>query len=139
MTWLTPSVPVPAQDSADNNYIQDVVGNKTDTHDGNSMYAVTETLLEHVHSPSKVYPTLANGVTVTTGAGAWGLGSFVEIVPASTITSDFDIHHISLEALSASGAYELVLYKGAASSEIEIGRVRFAKNSNFDSLINQPF
>lgn len=138
MTWLTPSVPVPAQDSADNNFIEDVVGNKTDTHAGNSLYAMTETLLEHVHSASKVYPTLATAVTVTAGA-SWVLGNFVEIVPASTITSDFDIHHVYVDSISANDTYELVLYKGAISSEIEIGRVRFAKNSNFDAIVNQPF
>ena len=138
MTWLTPSVPVPSQNSADNNYIQEVVGNKTDTHVGNSLYAYGKAVYEHVNASSKVYPTLAAGVTVVAGA-AWVLGDFIEIVPASTITTNFMIHNIGVEALSANDTYELVLYKGAESSEIEVGRVRFAKNSNFDAIVNQPF
>lgn len=140
MSYLDPKkVPVPSQDSSNNNYLQDVIGNKTDTHDGDSIYAINETLLDHVHSESKVYPTLANGVTVTAAAGAWTLGSFAEIFPASTITSDFDIHYIGVENISANDVYELVLYSGPVASEIEIGRVRFAKNTNLEGTINQPF
>lgn len=139
MSWLTPSVPVPAQDSSDNNYIQDVVGNKTDTHDGDSLYAFAETLLDHVHSAQKVYPTLSSGIAVAAGVGSWTLGDFFEIVAASTITSDFDIHYISIEGISANDTYELVLYKGAESSEIEIGRVRFSKSAAQEGTENQPF
>lgn len=82
------------------------------------MIKVTE---EHFHSVSKTYPTLASAVTVTGGAGAWALGSFAEIVPASTITKDFDIHFLNVEAGSADDEYELVLYQ----STTEIARVRF--------------
>lgn len=137
MSYLTTDVSVPTQDSADNIVWGDVIGNKSDTHNGDSLAARTETLLEHVHSASNVYPTLANGVTVTGGA-AWTLGSFVEIVPASTITSDFDIHYLSIEDISATDVYELVLYKGALASEIEIGRVRFVKNAALDATLNIP-
>lgn len=137
MAFLTQ--PIATQDSSNNNTPADVVGNKTDTHDGNSIYAVIKTLLEHVHKESKVYPTLASGVTVTAGAGAWTLGSFVEIVPASTITSDFDIHYLSIESISANDVYEIVLYKGAAASEVEIGRVRVTKNAALDATLNVPF
>jgi len=45
---------------------------------------------EHVYSESKVYSTLANGVAVAIDATVWTLGSFVEIVPASTIGETFD-------------------------------------------------
>ena len=78
-------------------------------------------LEEHAHSLSQVYPTLAAGVTVTGAAGAWTLGSFVEIIPANTFGIDFDIHHINIEAASADDIYELVLYAGTDL----IGTVRF--------------
>ena len=116
----------------------DVIGNKTDTHSGDSLYGQVKVLNEHIHKPSQVYPTLASGVTVTAGA-AWTLGSFAVIVPASTIGNDFDIHHISVENISANDVYELVLYSGADASEVEIGRVRFTKNANLDSVFNIPF
>jgi len=137
--FIPSDVSVPAQDSAANVVWGDVIGNKTDTHNGNSLYALGETQEEHFHSASKVYPTLADGVTVTGAAGAWTLGGFVEIVPASTIADDFDIHHISIEAINNVDVYELVLYKGAVASEVEIGRVRFTKTSNLDSTFNMPF
>jgi hypothetical protein len=130
--------PVPAQNSADNLTASDVIGNKTDTHVGNSLYSHAETIDDHVHSASKVYPTLADGVTVTatTAGTTWTLGALVEIVPASTITVDFDIHHVSIEALSANSVYELVLYAGAGDTEI--GRVRFTKNAVMDGTMNIP-
>lgn len=137
MTYLDPKqIPVPSQDSASNSYIQDVVGNKTDTHAGDSLYAGVETLLDHVHKPSKVYPTLATGVTLNTNAAAWTLGTVTEIIPASTITSDFDIHRVSIESLDDIATYEIVLYYGAGDTEC--GRVRFSKTSNQDTAGNQP-
>lgn len=80
-----------------------------------------DTLEEHAHSISCVYPTLAAGTTVTGAAGAWTLGAFVEIIPANTITKDFDIHWIDVEGASIEDVYELVLY----NTTTEIGRVRF--------------
>ena len=79
---------------------------------------------EHFHSPQKVYPTLADGVTLTAHNTAWTLGNKTEIVPVNTITSPFDIHFLNIGLASATDTYELVLYKGLAGAEIEIGRVR---------------
>ena len=77
---------------------------------------------EHIHSVSKVYPTLDDGVEVAGAAGAWTLGDFVQIVPVNTIASPFDIHWISIENCSAEDVYELALY----AATTEIGRVRFS-------------
>ncbi len=125
---------VPAIDSTLNTSIEQVVGNKNDTHDGDSLAAKLHIFDEHIHNQSRVYPTLANGVVVTAG-GAWGLGGFTEIVPVSTIGLDFDIHYISIEALSANETYELVLY----AATTEIGRVRVIKNAVQDGTMNVPF
>lgn len=88
-----------------------------------------EILDEHNHSAQKVYPTLANGITVTAAAGVWELGAFVEVVPANTITAPFDIHFLNLGAVSSDTTYEIVFYKGALNAEVEIGRARFARLS----------
>ena len=131
---------VPTIDSADNLTRCDVVGNKDDSHSGNSLYANLKTVLEHIHSASKIYPSLANGVSVTAGA-AWTLGSFVEIVPLSAITNDFDIHYVSIEDISANDVYELVLYSdadGTPGSEVEIGRVRFVRSAVQSATLNAP-
>ena len=106
--------------------------------DGGDIAGRLEILEDHVHKPSKVYPTLAAGVTVTAeNAGTnWTLVAFAEIVPASTITEPFDIHHLGIEALSANTVYEIVLYYGA--TDIECGRVRVTKNANLDATLNVP-
>jgi len=124
---------VPAIDSTANTSIEQVVGNKNDTHNGTSIKAMLHKLDEHAHKSSKVWPTLANGVVVTAGA-AWVLGAFAEIAAVNDIAVDFDIHHISVEALSANEVYEIVLY----AATVEIARVRVTKNANLDGTMNVP-
>lgn len=97
-------------DSTKNDNIRDVIGGKSDTHAGNSIYSVNSRLDEHVHAVQLPYPTLADPVTVTSSASAWTLGAFAEIVPVSTITSDFDIHFVIISSISANDEYELALY-----------------------------
>lgn len=82
-------------------------------------------VLAHLHPASlKCYPTLASDVALVCGDGApWTLSAFTEIVPASTIASNFDIIGIVISG-AAQDQYELVLYYGA--SDTEFGRVRFA-------------
>jgi len=129
--------PVPAQDSADNNNISDAIGNKTDTHSGDSLHAKTAQMLEHIHKPSLVYPTLAAGVTLTCGnAASWTLGAFVEIIPASTVTKDFDLHFVSIEDLSANTVFEIHFFFGA--SDTFCGSCRVTKNAVFDGTLNAP-
>jgi len=93
-------------------------------------------LHEHIHSPSKVYPTLADGETVTGAAGAWTLGNFKEIIPINTITEKFSIHHINIEGASAADVFEIVLY--AATTEIGRVRVAFIDIANSQSLPSVP-
>jgi hypothetical protein len=134
-----PNIPVPSADSANNVYFTDVIGNKSDTHSGTSLAATSNLLRDHTHKPVKVYPTLADGVTVTGAAGAWGLGNFAVIVPDNTITSPFDIHFINVAAFNANDTFELVLYSGADASEVEIGRVRFTRITNVGAAPHIPF
>ena len=131
---------VPAVDSTRNKHFTEVIGNKSDTHDGDSIYAHVETIDDHFHAVSMVYPTMADGVVVTATANKWtDLGSFAVIAATNAITDDFDIHYISVEDISANGVYELVLYGGADASEVEIGRRRFTQNAVQDPVINIPF
>jgi hypothetical protein len=103
-----------------------------------SRYNVAYTLLtqidDSIHKPSKIYPTLADGVTVTGAAGANTLGAFAEIVPVNTITSPFAIHGVSIQAASATDRYEVVLY----AATVEIGRQRFHADSLGDSPVFIP-
>lgn len=116
---------VPAVDSAANLKFREVIGNKSDTHNGTSLAARTHSVHEHFHNEQLVYPTLGDGVTLTSHANDWELGTVTQIVPATTIGSDFDIHEIVIEAANtADKTYELVLYSGAGDTEV--GRTRFA-------------
>ena len=94
------------------------VGDNTDNHDGVSLFGRLRELIEHVHEVQKVYPTLADGVTLTTAAGDWALGTITEIIPINTITAEYDIHEVLVEDVNTQDkTYELVLYYGAGDTE----------------------
>ena len=73
----------------------------------------------------RVYPTLANAVQLTGTTTTWSFGSYVEVVPVSTITSNFRILEIVVEAVSASIECQIDIATGAASSEVVIFTARF--------------
>lgn len=105
------------------------IGETDDEHGDATLFGGQELADHHVHSAQMVYPTLADGVTLTTAAGDWALGTITQIVPASTITSEFDIHEVLVEDVNTQGkTYELILYYG--SDDTECGRARFAASSN---------
>ncbi len=104
------------------------IGENDDGHDGATLFGRLQQLIEHIHTRQYVYPTLADGVTLTTGAGDWGLGTITEIAPANAISFAFDIHEILVEDVNTQDkTYEIVLYYGG--SDIECGRTRFAATS----------
>lgn len=96
------------------------------------------TLEHHIHDRARCYPTLSAGKVVNGAAGAWTLGTMTEIVPVNVITDPFDIHYIILEAASATDVYELVLYSGLAGSEVEIARIRTARESATSGVSDIP-
>ena len=118
---------VPPVDSDANGFMRDAVGNKNDGHTGTSLMSLADTLCEHAHMQARVIPTGDDGITVTSAGGAWTLGAFAVVAPTNAITSDFDLHFVVVEDMSANVTYELVLYSGADASEVEIGRVRFTR------------
>jgi hypothetical protein len=82
----------------------------------------------HIHGPQQVYPTLANDVALAAHANAWVLGTITEIIPASTIAENFDIHEVLFEDVNVQDkTYELVLYSGAG--DVEVGRVRASSST----------
>ena len=89
----------------------------------------TTSILAKQNARQSVYPTLADGITVTGGA-AWTLGNFATIAAANAITSAFTIKGVNIASASANDTYELVLYSGALGAEVEIGRTRFTRVSN---------
>lgn len=89
-------------------------------------------------SPKKVYPTLAGPVLLTASATAWALGNASEIVPVDTITERFRIDYISFSTANTLATYEVVIYKGLAGSEIEVGRTRVNPGTANGAIISVP-
>ncbi len=122
---------VPAKDSVDNDFIRDVVGNKTDGHTGTSIMSTVHTLEEHVHSIARVYPRLANPVQLQKDTGVWAAipSTKTEIIPAGTIGIDFDIHWFQVSSISANGNYIICLYQGGIGVETLIGEVSVSRTA----------
>ena len=74
----------PTQNLATNTTIAQVVGNKTDSESGNSLYSKAYIADKDSHSRSYTYPFKAAPITLAGGADAWVEGSKVEIVPTAT-------------------------------------------------------
>lgn len=130
---------VPTVDAAVNASMRDVVGNKDDTHDGNSLAAWAHANADHIHKCMDVFPSGGAGVTVTASdSNPWTLGSFAVIVAADAIASDFDVHFLVIETMSANAIYELVLYSGADASEMEIAHARFVRVTNQVRSVHIP-
>ena len=115
------------------------IGNREyDNYTSDNIYGILDMLKHHVHSVTKVYPTLANNVTLTGGAGAWQLGNFIEVVPANTITDWFDIHWVVLVDPSVQDNYQVELYQGDLGSEELIAQIKVTRDTNQGSTGSVP-
>jgi len=121
---------VPAVNGSGNTTINQLIGNRSDDHDAETIFATLHDIWEGWHHEQLVYPTLAGAVTVTGHANAWTLGNFAEIVPANTIIGEFHIHHVHIVSPSANGEYELVLYNGTT----EMARCGFSRTDKKDDV-----
>lgn len=127
-------------DGTGNANIADVIGNRTDMHSTSTLAGLVNLLTEHVHEAAKVIPTGTVGLTITCDTNsAWDLGAFGILAATNAITSDFDIHYINVENMTANATYEIVIYAGANASEVEIGRLRTVRTDKKDTAIGSPF
>lgn len=110
---------------------ESVVGILTDDESKNTLFGNMYTLLKHFHSPSKVYPTLANETVINKlNSNAWGLDvAFTQIIPVNIIPNPFDLHYVNIGTISNNDEYELILYKGANPNEVEIARISFDRST----------
>lgn len=120
---------VPAADSAVNADWGDVIGSKLDTHDGNSLYSRLDEVYDNFQLERKVYPSLAAGVTVVSAAADWTYGAYATVIPINTITADFHVFSVSVEACDKNATFQLELYKGAGDDIITA--VRFNITGGF--------
>lgn len=92
--------------------------------------AILNNIEEHLHSASRVFPELADPVTLTKAAGVWAaFPTPTQIIPANTVDEDFDIHFAMLSDTSAAGQYVLKLYAGAVGSEVVIAAQSFFRTA----------
>lgn len=126
-------------DGSANVLARDVIGNRSDEHDTDTIQGFAHALFDHAHKAMDVFPTGADGVAITAGdAETWDLGDFVVVVPTNGITSDFDIHFAVVEVMSANATYELVLFSGTDGNEVEIAHVRFVRVTNQVRSVHIP-
>lgn len=119
--------------------IASYIGKANDSHTKQSIFGKLNTLLGHAEYRGRVHPSLAAGITVAGGVGAWALSAaWIEIIPATTIPNHFDIHWVTLESATVNDEYELVFAQGAGGSEVEIGRIRFVQGAVFSALSDIP-
>ena len=105
----------------------------------NSLMAYTRTGYYHVHGASFIYPDKANPVTLTSNAASWNAtGTIVEIIPADTITKNFDLHWCNVSDISADLYGVVDLFAGASGQEVKIGSIEVTRTSNFSQEGNKP-
>ena len=140
MAYLNPkAVDKPAQNSSANNYMQDIVGNKTDyvgvpySVDDNSIIAHLKTNYFHAHGKALIYPDKAAPVTLTSGSGAWSTGGTItQVIPTATLTvSAFDLHWINISDISATSHFVIDVYADSGGGDVLIGSTRGWRNGNF--------
>ena len=92
---------------------------------------------EHFHGQSRVYPTAAAGSNQKSPGTAWAATNVTNtLIPASTITEEFDVYFLSIENISGNSVCEIVLIN--MTTHIEIGRCRITKNATQDGVMNVP-
>jgi len=104
--------------------INDVIGNKKDNRECNSIYGKLCNITRYLTNQDRCYPSLDDGITVSSGESTWEQGSYTEIIPANTVTSSFRIHKIYIESTTDGGCWQLDFYKGILGNEELIGSIR---------------
>jgi len=121
---------VPPPDNLLNEFVTQLIGNRNDGHDAQTIFGFLRDIWEEQHTCQLVYPSLAAGILTTSHLDAYTLGDFAEIVPANTITREFHIHHLHLLSPSANGDYEVRLYQGTS----KIVEATFSRSDKKDDV-----
>lgn len=90
-------------------------------------------------SARKVYPTLAAASEATANSSAYTLGANKEIMPATVTSKNIIITGLHVTAATAGNTFEIVIYKGASGSEVEVGRTFCTSLSEAGRTITVPF
>lgn len=93
-------------------------------------------------TPSRIYPggtTPGAGAAVTSGGSVYGLGSWVELVPANTITADYAVKTMYADNTVAARDVWVELGIGGAGSEVVYWRGRWKHDAAFfETIVLNP-
>ena len=118
-----------------------VLGNRTDRSFKGAPHATVIGHLKagyyHIHSPCVVYPnggplSGASPITITSSATAWLHGAKAVVLDTGDVADWFDIHWVIASTASAAGDYEIILYSGLSTAEVEVARIAFSRNAAAD-------
>ncbi len=121
---------VPLPNNFQNKLINQLIGNRNDVNSAETIFGFLQDMWEELHSSQLVYPSLAQGVLITSHSNAYTLGNFIEVIPVNTITNEFHIHHLHLLSPNANGDYEIRLYQGTTL----IGEATFSRTDKKDDV-----
>lgn len=117
--------------------IQKTVGQRQyDNHNSLNIWGKVCRVMRSITNTSYCYPTLSNGVLLTTNESAWTPSNYIEVIPVNTITSDYRLHSVIIEATSNGGCYQLDFYKGTIGNEVHIGSVRISGIAEIKGDVN---
>jgi hypothetical protein len=117
-------------DNTNNDTINDIIGNKNDTECCNSLIGLLKHTLDHLCFDDRimrVYPSLTEPITLTSGSTSWEFGNLTTIIPANTITQPFRIKQINIGDVNKKSTYEIFIYQG---DNTLIGHGRTRKDSS---------
>ena len=80
--------------------------------------------MRYLTNQDRCYPDKTTGITISSGSSAWETGNYTEIIPSNTITSDYRLHKIYIEATTDGGCWQLDFYKGTVGNEVLIASIR---------------
>lgn len=87
---------------------------------------MAEVMFKSTYNCGYVYPSLADGVSLVSGASAWGEGSWTEVIPVDTVNVVFRVLGLVVESTDYDGVFEIALGTGEPGSEEELCRKRFS-------------
>jgi hypothetical protein len=100
--------------------------------EGQTVLAFLHTGYYHVHGAAFIYPDKSIPVTLASAIPSWDTtGNKVEVIPANTITKNFDLHWASISDISATLDGIIDIFSGAPGAEVKIGAVDVVRTANF--------
>lgn len=95
-------------------------------HDNSNIWGKVCRIMRSITNTSQCYPSLSNGILLTADSSSWTPSDYIEVIPVNTITSDYRLNDVIIEATSNGGCYQLDFYKGTIGNEVHIGSVRIS-------------